>query len=149
MNNGIMPLNNLLDDLNYITLLTNNATAAYDGDKINDISVEKANNGDTFIGFDKKEYSLTNNDVVVKSNGKIICLAGILGENEYGINVNTKSAYIEIANFNYATIRKTAQRLAIQTPSARKNSKEITTYNTMVAAQLLTDKFQASLIGVE
>jgi phenylalanyl-tRNA synthetase beta chain len=148
MNNGLKPLNSLLDSLNYITLLTNIPTAAYDAKYINEINVEYAKNDEKFIGFDEKQYSLTTNDIVIKSNNKIICLAGILGDNKYGITETTDDAYIEFANFNFVNIRKTAQKFSITTDAAKRNSKEITNYNTIIAAKIFEEKFKKYISGI-
>jgi phenylalanyl-tRNA synthetase beta chain len=98
MNNGYKPLNNILDLLNIITILTNTPTSAYDADKCKDFEAGFAKNGEKFLGFDGKEYKLTNKDAVVRSNGEIICLGGILGDAKYGINNETKNIYVEFAN---------------------------------------------------
>jgi phenylalanyl-tRNA synthetase beta chain len=141
MNNGIKPLNTLLDTLSYITLLTNVPTAAYDFTDKPSIKVCLANNGSTFVGFDSKEYKLTENDIVVKNRDKIICLAGILGDRNHGVNYSTTTAYIEFANFNFVNIRNTASKYNIRTDSAKRNSKKITNFSTMVAASMLQNYF--------
>jgi phenylalanyl-tRNA synthetase beta chain len=118
MNNKFKPLNNLLDELNYITLLTNVPTAAYDAKNISNISVTTAKSGETFTGFDTKTYNLNDKDIVIRNNSEVICLAAIMGDNKFGVNNDTKTAYIEIANFNHVNIRKTAQKFAIRTDAS-------------------------------
>jgi len=149
MNNCIKPLNSILDKLNYITLLTNVATAAYDATKIHDIEVSGAKKGETFIGFNGKEYELAPTDIVVKTNGKIISLAGILGDDNFGVNKNTKSAYIELANFKYTNIRKTSVKFDITTDAAKRNRKEIPNYITMAAGVLFSQMFADDLVGLK
>jgi phenylalanyl-tRNA synthetase beta chain len=90
INNGIRPINLLLDCLNYITLLTNVPSAAYDAAFIESITVECANEGEKIIAFNDKEYQLTKSDIVVKTNGNIICLGGIIGAKDFGVTENTK-----------------------------------------------------------
>jgi phenylalanyl-tRNA synthetase beta chain len=141
MNNGIKPLNDTLDKLNYITLLTNVSSAAYDMDKIKEFKLEFAKNNDKFIGFGEKEYLLNDKDVIIKSENDIICLAGILGANEFGVSPQTKNIYVEFANFNYATIRRTAQRLNIRTDASRRFSKPIANYSAILSNNLLKQMF--------
>jgi phenylalanyl-tRNA synthetase beta chain len=141
MNNGIKPLNTLLDTLSYITLLTNVPTAAYDFENAPSIKVCLADNNSTFVGFDSKEYKLTENDIVVKNKDKIICLGGILGDKNHGVSYSTTTAYIEFANFNFVNIRNTASKYNIRTDSAKRNSKKITNFSTMVAASMLQNYF--------
>ncbi|GMO13513.1 MAG: phenylalanine--tRNA ligase subunit beta [Mycoplasmoidaceae bacterium] len=142
MNNRFKPLNNLLDNLSYITLLTNVPTAAYDiGDSNLSINVELAKKGEKFIGFNSKEYNLSANDIVVKNKKEIICLAGILGDKNHGVSNSTKTAYIELANFNFVNIRNTASKYNIMTDAAKRNSKAITKFSTLVAASMLQKFF--------
>jgi phenylalanyl-tRNA synthetase beta chain len=146
MNNHLKPLNTVLDQLNYITLLTNIPSAAYDSDKIKDIEINLAKKGETFTGFDQKKYSLTTDDIVIRSDGEIICLAGILGDNKYGVNEQTKNIIVELANFNYQMIRNTATKLNITTDAARRFSKINSTYCSRLAAQLCYQYFNKKSI---
>jgi phenylalanyl-tRNA synthetase beta chain len=151
MNNGIKPLNNLLDTLSYITLLTNEATAAYDfkNDENVAINVELANQNNTFVGFDSKEYKLSEKDIVVKNNDNIVCLAGILGDKNHGINGTTKTAYIEFANFNHTFIRNTSSKHNIRTDAARRNSKHVPKFSTLLAASMFYTYFPNAIYNVE
>jgi phenylalanyl-tRNA synthetase beta chain len=142
MNNGLKPLNKFLDTLNYITLLTNIPSGAYDASKIKNIEVSLAKENEKFIGFNNKEYILTKNDIVVRSNGKIISLAGIIGSKDFGVNSNTKDAYIEFANFNYVNIRKTATRTNTNTDASRRFSKKISNFSCLISANMLKEQFK-------
>jgi len=142
INNCIKPMNRLLDNLNFITLLTNIPTAAYDAKNIGNIEVCKAKKDEKFIGFNDKEYILDSNDIVVKTNGRIISLAGILGARDYGVTKQTKDAYLEFANFDYVHIRKTCKKHNIFTTAGKKNTKAIPIFTTLLASSLLqNDKY--------
>jgi phenylalanyl-tRNA synthetase beta chain len=132
------PLNNLLDKLNYITLLTNVATAAYDADLIKNYFIELAKNNQTFIGFNNEQYTLSANDIVIKSNNNVICLGGIIGDNKYGVTAQTKNAIIEMANFDYVKIRSTATKFSLATDAAKRFSKPVAVFSTALAGQMLS-----------
>jgi phenylalanyl-tRNA synthetase beta chain len=147
MNNGIKPLNNLLDTLNIITLLTNIPSAAYDASNISDIEVNFANKNENFSGFDGKEYKLDGKDIVVKTNNNIISIAGILGAKNFGTNKNSKDVYIEFANFNFVNLRNSANKYDIHTDAVRRNIHINTNYEILLAASLLQKYFAKNLIG--
>jgi phenylalanyl-tRNA synthetase beta subunit len=63
-------------------LLTNIPSAAYDADKVGAIEVNYAKEGEILKGLNGNTYELTPSDIVVRSNGRIICLAGIHGDAE-------------------------------------------------------------------
>jgi phenylalanyl-tRNA synthetase beta chain len=142
MNNGIRPINSILDQLAYITLLTNVPTAVYDADKItNNLSIQLAKDKEEILGFDKQRYKLTDTDIVVKSDENTIGLAGIIGASEYGMSNETKDILIEAANFNFINIRKTAFRLNIQTDAAKRFSRKISIYLNRLALKLICEQF--------
>jgi phenylalanyl-tRNA synthetase beta chain len=142
MNNGVKPINNTLDRLAYVTLLTNVPTAVYDAMKVGtSLNVSRANEKDVITGFDDKSYKLTPHDVVIKSNGNIIGLGGILGDKEFGLTDSTKDIVIEAANFNYVNIRNTSMRLDIKTDAARRFSKVIPNYLIKLALHTIYEQF--------
>jgi phenylalanyl-tRNA synthetase beta chain len=142
MNNGVKPLNSTLDKLAYVTLLTNISTAVYDVNKIGtNLNAILANENEEFVGFDKRTYRLNTNDIVIKSDNKIVGLAGILGSIEHGMSNTTKDICIEIANFNYVNIRTTSIRLDILTDAAKRFSKENAIYLNNLTLQLINEQF--------
>jgi phenylalanyl-tRNA synthetase beta chain len=148
MNNGIKPINNILDTLNIVTLLTNVPTAVYDADLVKNIDVQYAKKGEKFTGFNEKQYILSDSDIVIRNEKKdIICLAGILGDNKYGLTNGTKNILIEVANFDFVSIRETAKKFDIQTDAASRMSKKIPNYTTLLAASLIQEVFAKYGIG--
>jgi phenylalanyl-tRNA synthetase beta chain len=144
MNNGFKPINSVVDKLNYITLLTNVPSGAYDADKITDktISISLAKSQEKYLGFGNKEYSLDANDIVVRNNNEIICLAGILGCTKFGITNETKNIFIEFGNFNYKNIRNTNTKFDIFTDAAKRFSKKINIFSTLLSCQMIKDQFK-------
>ncbi|GHU48895.1 hypothetical protein FACS1894218_6930 [Bacilli bacterium] len=142
MNNGVKPINDTIDRLSYITLLTNIPTATYDASKItNDFNVTKADSNDSFMALDGNEYKLSISDIVVKSHDNIISLSGIIGRNEFGMNENTQDIIVELANFNAVNIRDTSLKLSINTDASRRYSKPIANYQIELAVSLIYKQF--------
>jgi phenylalanyl-tRNA synthetase beta chain len=148
MNNGVKPINTTLDQLAYLTLLTNIPTAVYDADKLQpSFSVVRANNNDEIVVFGNKTLKLTNNDIVVKTQDKIISLAGVIGANEYGLSSSTKNIYVEVANFNFMNIRSSAIRLDLQTDAAKRFSKATAIFLNKLMLTLIYEQFNGYQIS--
>jgi phenylalanyl-tRNA synthetase beta chain len=142
MNNGVKPINATLDQLAYLTLLTNVPTAIYDATKVaSSFEVTRANNNEEIIVFGNKLIKLTNNDVIIKSNDKTICLAGIIGVNQFGMSSETKDIYVEIANFNHINIRGSSIRLDLPTDAAKRFSKATSIYLNKLFLSLIYQQF--------
>jgi phenylalanyl-tRNA synthetase beta subunit len=142
MNNGVKPLNNTLDRLAYVTLLTNVPTAVYDASKVNnELNVTLSHDKQEFNGFGQKQYVLNTSDIVVESGNQIIGLGGILGSEKFGMSDLTKDVIIEIANFNYVHIRDTSIRLDVKTDAARRFSKEMSNYLLLVTLFYIYEQF--------
>jgi phenylalanyl-tRNA synthetase beta chain len=130
INNGCKAVELIVDYFSFSSLLTNVPMAIYDTEKLpgEEINICLATKDNNFIGFNDKQYQIATNDIVVSANNKILSLAGILGNKEYGVDDKTKNITIEIANFSFINIRQTSSRLNINTAAAKSNSREISPY---------------------
>lgn len=143
---GINPINNIVDILNWITLLTNVPMHAYDSDQIEgSIHIVKNSGNCIFNGLNNKKFNLIKNDILVKDDKKIISLAGIIGSESTKITNVTKNVLIEIANFNNINIKNTASRLKISTDAAKRFSKPITIASSEFAMNLLINYFSKNV----
>lgn len=117
---GLHPINNIVDVTNYVLHGLGQPLHAFDADKItgNKIVVKRAEASSTFSTLDGKERNLTDADLVIADSEKPICIAGVFGGKDSGVNDQTKNIFIESAYFNPDFVRKTAQRLAIKTDSS-------------------------------
>jgi phenylalanyl-tRNA synthetase beta chain len=142
MNNGVKPINSTLDQLAYLTLLTNIPTAIYDANKVtSSFNVTYANNGEKLIGFDNKSTKLINSDIVIKSDDKTIGLAGIMGAKEFGLSSQTRDIYVEVANFNFINVRNSALRLNLLTDAAKRFAKVTSIYLNKLMLNLIYEQF--------
>ena len=132
---GLQPINNIVDITNYVMLETGQPLHAFDFDKLETIEknknpkkdkvalkktvfVRRAKKREKLVTLDGKEYELTSNDLVIADSKKAICLAGIKGGENSGIDANTKNIVVEAANFNSQMIRKTSKRIKLKTDAS-------------------------------
>jgi phenylalanyl-tRNA synthetase beta chain len=75
----IRSINNIVDIGNYVMLLTGEPLNMYDLDKLPKKSlIVRDDLEGNFLAMDQKSYSLEKGDLVVTSEGKPMCLAGIM-----------------------------------------------------------------------
>ncbi len=122
---GIKPINNIVDVTNYVMLEIGQAMHAFDADKINDIKVALAKENESVELLDGEVRELTSKDLVIKSQDKIIAVAGIMGAKQSSISLDTKKIVLEAANFEAVSVRQTANRLNIRTESSIRFEKTI------------------------
>ena len=123
---GIRSINNIVDIGNYVMLITGQPLHMYDLDKLEkaELVVRDDIEGD-FVALDEKTYKLQKGDVCITSNGKVMCLGGVMGSLACAVDENTKNIVIEAANFDYASIRRTSIRLALVSDSSQRFVKGI------------------------
>lgn len=123
---GIRSINNIVDIGNYVMLLTGQPLHMYDMDKLakQELVIRDDIDGD-FVALDEKTYKLQKGDICITSNGKVMCLGGVMGALECAVDENTKNVVVEAANFDYASIRRTSIRLALVSDSSQRFVKGI------------------------
>lgn len=123
---GIRSINCIVDIGNFIMLLTGQPIHMYDLDKLpkKELIVRSNFNGD-FIALDEKHYSIKEGDIVITSDGKVMCLGGIMGALECSVDENSKNIAIEAANFAFSNIRHTSTRLGLASESSQRFVKGI------------------------
>ena len=123
---GIRSINNIVDIGNLVMLLTGQPLHMYDEDKLasKELIVRDDIEG-TFVALDEKSYELKKGDLCVTSKDKVMCLAGVMGSKECAVSENTKNIVIEVANFDFASIRRTSIRLNLVSDSSQRYVKGI------------------------
>jgi phenylalanyl-tRNA synthetase beta chain len=116
---GVRSIDNVVDIGNFVMLLTGQPLNMYDLDQLpaQELVVRNDYEGD-FLAMDEKTYKLIKGDLVVTSNGRPMCLAGIMTSKECAVNEATKNVVIEAALFNGAAIRHTSNRLGLASESS-------------------------------
>ena len=122
--NGIKSINNLVDISNLVMLETGQPLHFYDLDSnkakeitvVDDLEV-------TYKALDGIDYKVEKGDIMITSNGEPIGIAGIMGGDSTKILDTTKGLIIEAALFDNSSIRRTSNRLGLQTEAAARFSK--------------------------
>ena len=138
---GIKTINLLVDITNYILLEQGQPLHAFDKDKLSkmigrnplpeDFSVRKANDNESLLCLDGKNYKLNSNITVVTCGNIPVAIAGVIGGQDTSVSETTTSIYLEGAVFNPVTIRKSSKELGIRTESSSRFEKGISFKNTI------------------
>ena len=117
---GIRSINNVVDISNFVMLETGQPLHFYDADKLGKmLGARNAKNGETLVTLDNQERILSNDDIVITNDKKIVALAGVMGGLDTEIDENTKNVVIECAIFNGGNIRRTSKKLLRSESSIR------------------------------
>ena len=127
MNEGIRPINNVVDVTNYILLYFGQPMHAFDLDTFEgtDIRVREARAGEKLVTLDGEERELETSDLVITVADKPVALAGVLGGEATEISEKSTRVVLEAAVFNGKSIRKTSGRLNLRSESSSRFEKGI------------------------
>ena len=122
---GQRSINNVVDATNFVMLEIGQTMHAFDADKLSKgnevlISVQNAKKGDRIMTLDKKDVELDDNVLLITDGKNPLAIAGIKGGTYAELDEKTKNIILESANFNPTLIRKTAQKLKIQTDASKR-----------------------------
>jgi phenylalanyl-tRNA synthetase beta chain len=117
---GINPKNNIVDITNFVLHETGQPLHAFDADKIEGkkIVVRACEQDTAFQTLDGETRKLDANDLMICDALKPMCIAGVFGGVDSGVSDATCNVFIESANFNPVSIRKTARRHGLFTDSS-------------------------------
>ena len=117
---GLKPISNVVDIANYVMLETGQPMHAFDADKIagNKIIVRKAKKGEKMVSLDNEKYDLDENVLVIADEKGPVCIAGIKGGINPGIDGQTKRIVLEAANFNLRVIRQGSKKINLRTDAS-------------------------------
>ena len=127
MNEGIRPINNVVDVTNYILLYFGQPMHAFDLDTFegSEIRVREARAGEKLVTLDGEERELETNDLVITVADKPVALAGVMGGQATEISEKSNRVVLEAAVFNGKSIRKTSGRLNLRSESSSRFEKGI------------------------
>lgn len=116
---GMRPINNVVDISNYVMLEFGQPLHFFDKDRLgNNVLVRMAKDGEEITTLDKKQRTLTSNDIVITDGEKPVCIAGVKGGENTEVENDTKNILIESAIFNPYSIRNTAGRLNLRSEAS-------------------------------
>lgn len=120
MNAGVRPVNNIVDITNYVMLETGQPLHAFDYDKINgkNIIVRNAKENEDITTLDNENRKLSNEDIVISDEKQVLAIAGVMGGIDSEVDNNTKTIFIEGANFDKSSIRATSRKFNLRSDSS-------------------------------
>lgn len=142
---GITPKNNIVDITNFVLHELGQPLHAFDADKIDGkkVRVRTFAGGTPFVTLDEKERKLSDQDLMISSETKPMCIAGVFGGVGSGITESTTNVFLESAYFNPVWIRKSARRHGLHTDASfryeRGADPNITPYALKRAALLIKE----------
>jgi len=123
---GIRSINNVVDISNYVMLEYGQPLHFFDKDIVGDnIVVKMAEEGEKITTLDKQERILNKDDIVITDGNKVLCVAGVMGGLDSGINDDTKNILIEAAIINPYNNRYTSIRVGLRSEASLRFEKPL------------------------
>ena len=134
---GMRSISLFVDLTNYLMLELGQPMHAFDSRVVKKIEVGLASDGDTYTTLDGVERKLTKDNLMIKNEDKYFGIAGVMGGLDSEILSDTDSIFLESANFNAGSIRKTAVALGLRTEASARYEKSLDPNMTDVAIKRL------------
>ena len=117
---GLNPINNVVDVTNYVLFATAQPIHAFDLSEIagSKVIIRRAAKGEKLASLEGKEIDLAPDMLVIADEGKPVALAGVIGGEDSAVSDRTQDVFIESANFDPVSIRKTSKATGIQTDAS-------------------------------
>lgn len=117
---GIASINNVVDVTNYCLMESGQPFHAFDFDKLRGgrIVVRRAKANEKIQAIDHNEYTLTPDMCAICDAERPVAVAGVMGGADTEISSSTKNVLIEVADFSSMSIRATARKLNLHSPSS-------------------------------
>lgn len=140
---GLGIKNNWVDFSNLFMYMTGQPVHFFDADVVQGtIIVREATNGEQFIDLFDDEHILTDKDIVIADDEKILALAGIVWAKGTWVSKSTKNILVEIANFDPVQVRRTWTRLGLRTDAELRFEKNINPLYSSYTLLFLLDLLQ-------
>ncbi len=136
-NAGMRPINNVVDITNYVMLEYGQPMHAFDFSCVNngEIHVRLAREGETIQTLDGNERKLSTSMLCICDTDRPVGVAGVMGGANSEIEGDTAMVLFESANFNGASIRRTATALGMRTDASSRYEKGLDVENTYKAVE--------------
>lgn len=127
MDVGMRPINNIVDITNYVMNEIGQPLHAFDYNKLDGkkIIVKAAQEGQKYVTLDEEERVLKESMLMICDGNKEVAIAGVMGGGNSEVSSETKTLFLESANFNGRNIRLTAKALGMRTDASAKFEKDI------------------------
>ncbi|MCD7976642.1 MAG: phenylalanine--tRNA ligase subunit beta [Tannerellaceae bacterium] len=130
---GLRPINNVVDITNFVLHELGQPLHAFDAGKIKggQVIVKTMPTGTKFVTLDGVERTLTDQDLMICNTEEAMCIGGVFGGLDSGVTESTTDIFLESANFNPTSVRKTARRFGLNTDSSFRFERGLDANNTM------------------
>lgn len=117
---GIAVINNVVDISNYVMMECGQPLHTFDFKLLSGgkIIVRRAKTGEKFTAINHQTYDLTTDTCVIADAEKAVALAGVMGGATSEVSDATVDLLIESADFAPLSVRNTARRLHLHSPSS-------------------------------
>ncbi len=132
---GLRPISLLVDMTNYIMLELGQPMHAFDKSFITSINVKALKNNEEFTTLDGINRSLPENTLMICNDKIPVAIAGVMGGRNTQITDSTNSVFLESANFNAVSVRKTASAIALRTDASARYEKTLDPELTKIALE--------------
>ena len=117
---GLRPINNIVDCTNLVMHELGQPLHAFDlksikGDKI---SVKKCHSGTIFTTLDNVIRELNSDDLMICNAEEPMCIAGVFGGINSGVDDTTTDIFLESACFDPVHVRRTSKRHGLKTDAS-------------------------------
>lgn len=116
---GLRSINSVVDITNYVMMELGQPLHAFDAAKLNgSLKVRSAQEGETFLALDGKTYALQTDDIVIADASRAVAIGGVMGGEDSGVSETTVDVWLEAADFQPQSIRRTSRRLGLVSDSS-------------------------------
>ncbi len=124
---GIAVINNVVDISNFVMLECGQPLHAFDFAGLigKEIIVRRAKKGEEFLAIDHRVYHLDEGMCVIADHERPVALGGVMGGAGTEISDGTGEVLVEAAEFDPLSVRTTARRLNLHSPSSYRFERRI------------------------
>ncbi|MEX0716838.1 MAG: phenylalanine--tRNA ligase subunit beta [Planctomycetaceae bacterium] len=117
---GVASINNVVDATNYVLMECGQPLHAFDFDKLAErrIVVRRARPGEKIVAIDQREYPLPAEACVIADAERPVAIGGVMGGLDTEIGERTANVLLEAAQFAPLSVRNTARKLNLHSPSS-------------------------------
>ncbi len=117
---GIAVINNIVDISNYVMMECGQPLHTFDFAKLSGqkIIVRESKPGEKFTAINHQEYELPAGTCVIADGQRPVALGGVMGGADTEVSASTTDLLIEAADFAPLSVRNTARKLNLHSPSS-------------------------------
>lgn len=124
---GVKSINNVVDATNYVMFECGQPLHAFDFAQVRGgkIIIRPASEKENFVAIDHRNYQLDPQMVVIADAERAVALGGVMGGVDSEVSASTVDVLIEAAEFVPLSIRRTARKLKLHSPSSYRYERRV------------------------